>query len=336
MSRDNAVLKEDNFINKDEIDIKNVVKKVVGKKTSKKVIDVSAPPNKNDNTIKIIAKNITRTFIVKNRREKGKKEFVAIKDINLEIKAGEFITLVGPSGCGKSTFLDILSGLSRPTSGELYIDGKLVTGPALDRGIVLQGYALFPWRNVRRNIEYGLELKKIPKKQRREISKKFIELVGLKGFEDSYIHELSGGMKQRVAIARALAYDPEVLLMDEPFAAVDAQTREVLQEELLLIWAKTKKTIIFITHSIEEAIFLADRVAVMASNPGSIKEIIDVNLARPRKLGDIRTTPDFNLLSHRIWELLHNDEAKHEAKNETKEVNQNRNIAEEISPTVNL
>jgi len=333
MRRDNTVLKEDGFIGEDEINIKKVAIRNIIKKNNEKIVDERTIPNKNNNNnIKIVAKNITRTFIVKNRKEKGIKEFVAIKDINLEINAGEFITLVGPSGCGKSTFLDVLSGLSHPTSGELYIDGKLVTGPALDRGIVLQGYALFPWRNVRRNIEYGLELKKIPKKQRREISKKFIELVGLKGFEDSYIHELSGGMKQRVAIARALAYDPEVLLMDEPFAAVDAQTREVLQEELLLIWAKTKKTIIFITHSIEEAIFLADRVAVMASNPGSIKEIIDVNLARPRKLGDIRTSPDFNLLSHRIWELLNNDEAKHEIK----EVNQNRNIAEEISPTVNL
>jgi NitT/TauT family transport system ATP-binding protein len=332
MGRNNTVLKEDNFTGEDEISIKKVAKKNVIKKSYKKIVDERTLPNKSNNNIKITAKNITRTFIVKNRKEKGMKEFVAIKDINLEIKAGEFITLVGPSGCGKSTFLDILSGLSHPTSGELYIDGKLVTGPALDRGIVLQGYALFPWRNVRKNIEYGLELKKIPKKEREEISTKFIELVGLKGFEDNFIHELSGGMKQRVAIARALAYDPEVLLMDEPFAAVDAQTREVLQEELLLIWAKTKKTIIFITHSIEEAIFLADRVAVMASNPGSIKEIIDVNLPRPRKIGDIRTSPDFNLLSHRVWELLHNGEERHEAK----EVNQNRNIAEEISPTVNL
>ncbi|WP_249175258.1 ABC transporter ATP-binding protein, partial [Clostridium tyrobutyricum] len=156
----------------------------------------------------------------------------------------------------------------------------------------------------------GLELKKIPKKDRREISQKYIELVGLNGFEDRYIHEISGGMKQRVAIARSLAYNPEILLMDEPFAAVDAQTRETMQEELLKIWEKTSKTIIFITHSIDEAVFLADRVVVLSSNPGAVKEIIDVNLPRPRKLGEIKNTPRFNDLSHRVWKLLHgiNDE----------------------------
>ncbi|MDP4177295.1 MAG: ABC transporter ATP-binding protein, partial [Bacillota bacterium] len=264
---------------------------------------------------------------------KGYSEFTAIKDINLEVKAGEFITLVGPSGCGKSTFLDILSGLSKPTSGELYIDGKLVTGPALDRGIVLQGYALFPWRNVRKNIEYGLELKKVPKKERYEISQKFIELVGLNGFEDRYIHELSGGMRQRVAIARALAYDPEVLLMDEPFAAVDAQTREVLQEELLRIWEETKKTIVFITHSIEEAVFLADKVAVLSANPGSVKEVLKVDLPRPRKLGDVRSSPDFNWISHKVWELLHNED---QVSKEIRPASSNKNIADEISPEVSL
>ncbi|MBV4418998.1 ABC transporter ATP-binding protein [Clostridium tyrobutyricum] len=292
--------------------------------------------DKNSREIKISARNVTRTFKVKNRGgKKGIQEFVAIKDINLEVHAGEFITLVGPSGCGKSTFLDILAGLSKPTSGELYIDGKLVDGPALDRGIVLQGYALFPWRNVRKNIEYGLELKKISKNERREISQKFIDLVGLNGFENSYIHELSGGMKQRVAIARSLAYDPEVLLMDEPFAAVDAQTRETMQEEVLHIWEKTNKTIIFITHSIDEAVFLADRVAVLSANPGSIKEIIDVDLPRPRKLGEVKNTSRFNSLSHRIWELLHNVNSENKSI-ETKAINRNQNISEGISPTINL
>lgn len=314
MGRENVVLKEDNFIDKNDIKGENTT------------------PNIDNRAVKILAKNITRTFTVKNRGEKGVKEFVAIKDINLEIREGEFITIVGPSGCGKSTFLDILSGLSKPTSGELYIDDKLVTGPALDRGIVLQGYALFPWRNVRKNIEYGLELKKIPKKDRREISQEFIDLVGLNGFEDRYIHELSGGMRQRVAIARSLAYNPSVLLMDEPFAAVDAQTRETMQEELLRIWEKTNKTIIFITHSIEEAVFLADRVVVLSANPGEVKEVINVDLPRPRKLGDVRNSPDFNWLSHKVWELLHNVESK----NEARVINKNRNIAEEISPTVDL
>ncbi|WP_039656811.1 ABC transporter ATP-binding protein [Clostridium tyrobutyricum] len=270
--------------------------------------------NKNTTETKILARNITRTFTVRDSEKRGFKKFTAIKDINLEVSSGEFITIVGPSGCGKSTFLDILSGLSKPTSGELYIDGKLVTGPALDRGMVLQGYGLFPWRNVRKNIEYGLELKKIPKKDRREISQKYIELVGLNGFEDRYIHEISGGMKQRVAIARSLAYNPEILLMDEPFAAVDAQTRETMQEELLKIWEKTSKTIVFITHSIDEAVFLADRVVVLSSNPGAVKEIIDVNLPRPRKLGEIRNTPRFNDLSHRVWKLLHDIDDENEEK----------------------
>ncbi len=169
------------------------------------------------------------------------RDFIALKDINLEVQKGEFLVLVGPSGCGKSTLLDILAGLAHPTSGAVYIDGKQVTGPALDRGIVLQGYALFPWRTVRQNVEFGLEIKKVPKGQRKAISDHFISLVGLDGFADRFPHELSGGMKQRVAIARALAYDPDVLLMDEPFAAVDAQTRENLQDELLRIWEATKK-----------------------------------------------------------------------------------------------
>jgi NitT/TauT family transport system ATP-binding protein len=218
---------------------------------------------------KIVARNISRIFYIK-RSGNERTAFTAVENLNLAVKKGEFVTIVGPSGCGKSTFLDILAGLSEPTTGDVYIDGNKVTGPGLDRGIVLQGYALFPWRTVRQNIEYGLEIKKIKKAARREISEHFIDMVDLKGFENRYPYELSGGMKQRVAIARALAYDPEVLLMDEPFAAVDAQTRELLQEELLRIWHKTGKTIIFITHSIEEAVFLADRVVVMGTNPGTM------------------------------------------------------------------
>ena len=186
---------------------------------------------------------------------------------------------MGPSGCGKSSLLDILAGLTKATTGTAFIDGKPLAGPALDRGIVFQGYALFPWRSVQQNVEFGLEVKKTPKAQRKETSSHFIDLVGLKGFEDRYPHELSGGMKQRAAIARALAYDPEVLLMDEPFAAVDAQTRETLQDELLRIWDATKKTIVFVTHSIEEAVFLADRVAVLTPNPGTVRGIIPIDLA---------------------------------------------------------
>jgi len=225
-------------------------------------------------TGKIEIKGISRVFNIRRNNNHEKSEFTAIKDVNLTIDKGEFISIVGPSGCGKSTLLDIIAGLAKPNEGEIYIDNKLITGPDLDRGIVLQGYALFPWRTVRHNVEFGLEIKGVPKSQRKDISQKFIELVGLKGFEDRYPYELSGGMKQRVAIARALAYDPEVLLMDEPFAAVDAQTRETLQDELLRIWEETHKTIIFVTHSIEEAVLLSDRVAVMSANPGAIREII--------------------------------------------------------------
>ncbi|MDR1256315.1 MAG: ABC transporter ATP-binding protein [Spirochaetaceae bacterium] len=253
---------------------------------------------------KIAARGISRVFYIKRAGEAGSK-FTAIENLNLAVKKGEFVTIVGPSGCGKSTFLDILAGLSEPTTGEIYIDGRRVTGPGLDRGVVLQGYALFPWRTVRQNIEYGLEIKKIKKAERKETSDHFIDMVDLKGFEDHYPYELSGGMKQRVAIARALAYDPEALLMDEPFAAVDAQTRELLQEELLQIWEKTGKTIIFITHSIEEAVFLADRVVVMSSNPGTIKAVVRVALPRPRRASALRGSAEFGRVTGIVWNMLH-------------------------------
>jgi len=262
---------------------------------------------------KIAARHIGRVFLL-NRPGEGKREFAALSDLNLNVKKGEFVTIVGPSGCGKSTFLDILAGLSEPSSGEVFIDGRRVTGPALDRGIVLQGYALFPWRTARANIEYGLEIKKVNKQERKKISDYYIDLVDLKGFENSYPYELSGGMKQRVAIARALAYDPEVLLMDEPFAAVDAQTRETLQDELLKIWEKTGKTIIFITHSIDEAVYLADRVAVMSVNPGTIKAVVDIDLPRPRHSGEIRSLDDFNRFTAIVWNLLHANDAVEEKK----------------------
>jgi NitT/TauT family transport system ATP-binding protein len=264
-----------------------------------------------DDTVKIEIRDINRIFPTRNRGN-GPKEFVALKDINLKVSKGEFVAIVGPSGCGKSTLLDILAGLAQPTSGAILIDGKKVTGPALDRGIVLQGYALFPWRTVRQNIEFGLEIKKTPKVERKEISAHFLNLVGLDGFGDHYPHELSGGMKQRVAIARALAYDPEVLLMDEPFAAVDAQTRETMQDELLRIWEETGKTIVFVTHSIEEAVFLADRVAVLDTNPGTVKDILDIDLPRPRQNSDIRSSAEFGWVRHKVWELLQNREVKPE------------------------
>jgi NitT/TauT family transport system ATP-binding protein len=241
---------------------------------------------------------------------KRNQEFTALKDIHFDVKSGEFMVIVGPSGCGKSTLLDLLGGLTKPTSGQILLDGVPITGPALDRGIVFQQYALFPWKTAKGNIEFGLEAKGVPAKEREDRAKEFLELVGLKGFEDRYPHELSGGMKQRVAIARSLAYDPDVLLMDEPFAALDAQTRETLQSELLRIWEKTGKTIVFITHGIDEAVYLGQRVAVMTSRPGRVKDIIDIPFAGRSKEEDLRADPEFGHLRHEIWELLRDEVTK--------------------------
>jgi len=253
---------------------------------------------------KIVAKNVGYVYNAKKESGGKNKKFLAIEGVDLKVKDGEFLSIVGPSGCGKSTFLDIIAGLIKGNTGNIFIDNKEIHGPALDRGTVMQGYALFPWRTIEQNVEFGLEIKKINRRERKRISRKYLELVGLKGFENRYPNELSGGMKQRVAIARALAYDPEVLLMDEPFAAIDEQTKEELHIELLHIWEKTHKTIIFITHSIEEAVFLSDRIVVMSKNPGTVKEIIDVDIPRPRESGDIKSSEKFAVLRHRVWELL--------------------------------
>jgi NitT/TauT family transport system ATP-binding protein len=195
---------------------------------------------------------------------------------------GEFVCVLGPSGCGKTTLLRIIAGLEEPTSGKILLKNKEITGPGSDRGMVFQEFGLFPWRSVRKNIEFGLEIRKIPKEERKAISDRYIDLVGLKGFETSHPNELSGGMKQRVGIARALANDPAILLMDEPFGALDAQTRNLMQKELLRIWSEMKKTVVFITHSVDEAVFVADRVVVMSARPGKIKSIFNVEWERPR------------------------------------------------------
>lgn len=260
---------------------------------------------------KILAENITKIFKIKNNgRQNGSSQLMALNNVNLEVKKGEFLALVGPSGCGKSTFLDIVGGLTQPSGGRIYIDGKPINGPALDRGIVFQGYALFPWRTALENVEFGLEAKGIPKSERSAIAKKYISLVGLPAFEGRYPYELSGGMKQRVAIARALAYDPDILLMDEPFGALDAQTREILQVELLRIWEETHKTILFVTHSIDEAVFLADRVAVMTARPGVIKSIVNVDLPRPRLDEETKSSPKFAKVRYDIWRLVKDEVAK--------------------------
>ena len=257
-------------------------------------------------SVNIAFRQVEKRF--ERRDDAGKlQSFTALSDISFDVRAGEFMVIVGPSGCGKSTLLDLLGGLTKPTSGEILLNGKPINGPGLDRGIVFQQYALFPWRTALGNVEFGLEAKKVPAKQRTEIARDCLSRVGLSGFENRYPHELSGGMKQRVAIARCLAYDPDVLMMDEPFAALDAQTRELLQGELLTLWEKTQKTIVFITHGIDEAVYLGQRVAVMTSRPGRIKTILEVP-PELRALGpDLRSAPEFGQLRQELWGHLRSE-----------------------------
>jgi len=264
-------------------------------------------------TAKISIQHVYKSFRVQRNLGHLKEEFhpiSALQDIHLDVRQGEFMVIVGPSGCGKSTLLDLLAGLSKPSSGRILLDGKPIEGPNLDRGIVFQQYALFPWKTALANVEFGLEAKGIGRRQRRKIAKEFLELVGLAGFENRYPHELSGGMRQRVAIARSLAYDPDVLLMDEPFAVLDAQTRETLQSELLRIWEATGKTVIFITHGIDEAVYLGQRVAVMTSRPGRIKRIVDIPFASRSGEEDFRSDSAFVKLRHEVWDLLKDEVSK--------------------------
>lgn len=250
----------------------------------------------------IVARDLRMEFTAQN--ESGRAErVVALEHFDLEVRAGEFLSVLGPSGCGKSTFLSILAGLAEKSGGSIRIDGRPLEGINANQGVVFQGYALFPWRTVLENIEVGLEIRGVGKAERRERAREYLELVGLGGVGARYPHEISGGMKQRVAIARALVYEPEVLLMDEPFAALDAQTREILQAELLRIWDARKKTIVFITHSLDEAIFLSDRIAVMTHRPGRVKEILEVPLPRPRP-AELRNSEEFVHLRQRAWEVL--------------------------------
>jgi NitT/TauT family transport system ATP-binding protein len=234
---------------------------------------------------------------------KDREPVTALSNFSLDIAQGEFVSIVGPSGCGKSTFLNIVLGLIQPGSGKIQLNGTRITGPGQERAMVFQEFGLLPWRTVTANVELGLELKGVATEQRLARANELIKLVGLSGFERHYPHELSGGMKQRVGLARALATEPEVLLMDEPFAALDAQTRDLMQAELLQIWERTKKTVLFVTHSIEEAAYLSDRVIVMTARPGRTKDVIQIDLPRPRDY-EMRLTPKFNEIKLRIWEVL--------------------------------
>jgi ABC-type nitrate/sulfonate/bicarbonate transport system ATPase subunit len=239
--------------------------------------------------------------VVFTRRRGG--TVIAVDRLSLGVRDKEFVSIVGPSGCGKSTLLRIAAGLIRPSSGEVLVDGRPVDGPGAERGMVFQSYTLFPWLTVQGNVEFGLRLRGLAPDDRARVAQRYIDLVGLKGAEPAYPKELSGGMQQRVAIARALANDPAILLMDEPFGALDAQTRSVMQELLLRVWEQTHKTVLFVTHDIDEAVLLSDRVYVMTARPGKIKAEVDITLPRPRDVAVV-DTPAFIALRQRIHGLI--------------------------------
>ncbi|GKU25960.1 ABC transporter ATP-binding protein [Clostridium folliculivorans] len=232
----------------------------------------------------LVIEGVNKKFISKH------KETYTLDNINLTCKKGEFVCILGPSGCGKSTLLNIIAGLESPTEGKISLNGSEIKGVGVDRAVMFQESALFPWLKVIDNVEFGMKIAGVPKKERRERALHYLKMVHLTKFQNSYVHELSGGMRQRVALVRALTLDSEVLLMDEPFAALDSQTKNILQTELQKVWLETKKTIIFITHSVEEAVLLGNRVLVMSANPGKVKREFNIDLARPRKVEDVNLT----------------------------------------------
>jgi NitT/TauT family transport system ATP-binding protein len=248
---------------------------------------------------RIVMRGLRKRFLDIARQE----EVIALDGIDLEIGDDEFLTVLGPSGCGKTTLLNIVASFETATGGEVRVDGEPVRKPGPDRGVVFQEYALFPWLTVQQNVEFGLRERGTPRSERKERVRRQIASVGLSGFERRYPHELSGGMRQRVALARVLVNDPKILLMDEPFAALDAQTRSMMQQELLGVWSAERRTAIFITHNIEEAILLGDRVVVMTARPGRIKEIVAIELPRPRDV----TSAEFNEIRRRIGALLEDE-----------------------------
>jgi NitT/TauT family transport system ATP-binding protein len=250
---------------------------------------------------KISVREVTKTFQLHGE------DFVALDRVSLDIADNEFVTVVGPSGCGKSTLMNILAGLDEPSGGEALVDGRVVSGPGPERGVIFQQYALFPWLSVRKNVEFGLKVAGVSKAERHERAEHFIEMVGLQQFADALPKMLSGGMKQRCAIARAYAVNPSILLMDEPFGALDALTRVKLQEQLLQTWSREKRTVMFITHDVDEAVFLANRVVVMAARPGRIFDVIDVDLPYPRT-EDMRLSPEFTELRNRVWHSVYHQE----------------------------
>ena len=250
--------------------------------------------------LKLKIDNVRKVFSTRNG------EMVALNGVNLDIYENEFICVVGPSGCGKSTLLNIIAGLTDATSGTVYCNGKAVSGTGTDRGVVFQQYALFPWLTVKKNVMFALEMKGVKGKQAQDLAMQYLAKVDLEKFADHYPKELSGGMKQRVAIARAYAADPEVLLMDEPFGALDAQTRTQLQSELLETWERDQKPCFFITHDVDEAIILAQRVIIMSARPGRIKDIVDIDIPYPRTQ-ETKMTPRFLELKNHIWSQVYQE-----------------------------
>ena len=255
---------------------------------------------RNLSSVRVRIDNVYKTFYSRGN------ETVALSGVSLDIHDNEFVSVVGPSGCGKSTLLNIIAGLTAPTEGKVYCDGREVTGTGTERGVVFQQYALFPWLTVKKNVMFALEMRGVKGKDAAAGAMKYLKMVDLVKFADHYPKELSGGMKQRVAIARAYAAEPEVLLMDEPFGALDAQTRTQLQTELLATWEREKKTCFFITHDVEEAIILAQRVVIMSARPGRIREIVEVNIPYPRTQ-ETKLTPEFNALKNRIWSQVYQE-----------------------------
>ncbi len=269
-----------------------------------KAPDSTEPPSR---ALAVEAHDVSVTY----DRLREKDTLIALSGFSIELEQGEFLAVVGPSGCGKSTFLNVVAGLTFPSAGTIEVMGKPVTGPETDRAVVFQDYALMPWRTTEQNVRFGLELQGRIDATTEEQVRHYIKMVGLEGFEKAYPRELSGGMRQRVGLARALVTEPRLLLMDEPFAAVDAMTREVMQDELARIVSETGQAIIFITHSVDEAITLADRIAVVTNRPGRIREILDVDIPRPRSR-ESRKLPEFQRLRDHIWDLLSHDPARGE------------------------
>lgn len=251
---------------------------------------------------------VSKTFEKKGSKKDEVRLLDVLQDVTFDLEEGSLTSIIGPSGCGKTTLLRIIDGLIEPTSGEIIFDGKPVKSPPAKMGFVFQQFGLLPWRTIIKNVEFGLELRGVDAQKRREIAEKYIQIVGLQGFENHYVHEVSGGMQQRAGLARALAVDPDVLLMDEPFASIDEETREILQQQLLqIVKGVTRKTTLLVTHNVDEAIYLSDQIILLSTRPGNVKEIVPVDLPPERWTYDLRSKPEYIQLRNKIWKFLESE-----------------------------